>query len=233
MLKSNFLSIGRTVTPENITCAALPKQPLIHPQEETSQQKRLFPLNFKHFKTQAVRKGEKSPPPVPEFISEYMQQPNPYCVRRKSSFQPANLSFRTRRSPSPAFLSEERVPSTTEVPVLSYKDFQRPLPRPAPPQYYKPQVVHVSRRSKITLYSSFTTSAKPIRSRPAKSVSKPSVRHPSLLKPHRVTRPENASAMYSSEPIVDIPAMSFGEKLLRINELVVQPALQQEDSLIN
>ena len=140
--------------------------------------KRTFPLNCLQQSTiQIIRetnlkdaKAEK----VPDFMSDFLKDTNKYHVRAKSCVN----SFRTKNKPServrePQTNSTQAQGSRNNIPTVSYRMFKKTADSENE-RIYRPHVLNVSQRSKMTVYAAVPINLRPFEYKPKrlKSASK-------------------------------------------------------------
>ena len=173
--------------------------------------RRVYPLNLQ---TQTLKREEsrkKSVANVPEFIREFIKdvplpkRPNSSIRSSKGHKRSHSLNY-SNGSPLPQNRVETANPRA--IPALSYKDFKfRHQNSRCEDRLYTPQVVEITKRSKIILHSS-----------------KPITINPSLYegkKSKRSATTEKKSSICGSTIVPQIgPGITYGEKILRLKSLV-------------
>ncbi|CAG9321382.1 unnamed protein product [Blepharisma stoltei] len=204
--------------------------------------KRIYPLNFKvpqDRKLEYFHRRYKSYEEAPEFMHEYMMNPLKPQFEAKSAL---NVNYSSRQSICNKLHHHERSQSTEprmNHPIsLKVKDFQysnKNSDNSCYPSksFYKPHVIYITPRSKITLYSSFPINLKPDQAKP-QNLSQMRTRNSSKYsfqdRPGSIMMTQQKAAQPEIFPITK-PALTFGEKILRLKELVIDPVVK-EQSLI-
>ncbi|OMJ70511.1 hypothetical protein SteCoe_31508 [Stentor coeruleus] len=177
--------------------------------------KRVYPLNLQKFKS--VEKSKKISPPkeqMPEFIKEYVKD-----VVQSSSIRHIKSSINHKRSVSYNYSlvnKQDPKPQSTHysgIPQLSYKDFKNTHKNPYNNERYSiPQVIQLTKRSKIILNSS-----KPITINP--SIYHSRKNSAPQKSPYIDKKPESSESNSDLSSIL-APGLTYGEKILRLKAIV-------------
>lgn len=177
--------------------------------------KRVYPLNLQKFKS--VEKSQKASPPkvvMPEFIKEYVKG-----AVQSSNIRHAKSSISHKRSVSYNYSSvskQDPKPQSAPysgIPQLSYKDFKNAHKKPYNNERYSvPQVIQLTKRSKIILNSS-----KPITINPSVYHSRKNSAQQKNSYIDKKPEPSESNADLSS---ILAPGLTYGEKILRLKAIV-------------
>jgi hypothetical protein len=177
--------------------------------------KRVYPLNLNKVVGQPrARTGSK--PRVPEFIREYVKDPGkPKIVGNVKSYIKHTRSVSFQPTPYTAAAKDTEVLPVPKIPCLSYKDFKnRHREPPEEPRLFTPQIISITKRSKIILNAS-----KPIIINPALYSKKNSNR--------KSTSIDKSSIQSEPETTTNItPGLTYGEKILKLRSLISSDILQ-------
>ena len=177
--------------------------------------RRVYPLNLSMYGQQEIQNTKRrSCPKVPEFIREYIKNSG-----KPNSLGKVHSTISHERSKSYQFASAPVKSSSPEptikqkIPLLSYKEYiSRHLDSKHEEKLFIPQMIHISKRSKIILHAS-----KPISVNPELYVSRKESVH------NRNSSTNDMSKI--GENNIDItsvmtPGLTYGEKILKLKALV-------------
>lgn len=206
--------------------------------------KRTYPLNFKAYKAKEIKvkhSRHQSLEETPEFMHEFVSNPFKPEIEAKSalnsnfitSSSSRNVEPRHKRSQS----TEPRVESHSSL--LKLKDFTGNKAsiesgygvKNKDKSFYKPHTIYITPRSKIVLYSSIPINLKPEQTKPVNTISQSRSRKSSkYIFQERPINSANALQKQVQPEVFPItqPALTFGAKLLRIKELIVDPYVKEE-----
>lgn len=151
---------------------------------------------------------KKPASPLPDFMKEYLQSKEKVKVERQSSLHGTQRVKTTRP------MKFRRIHKSFEYRAQTspQKDNSKVF------RIYKPQIIEISPRSKIKIYSTVNLS----NTAPLKKIEKFSLNVNSTLKPSvNNTKHEETTQMLTETTEYIKPAMTFGEKLWRLNEVSI------------
>lgn len=208
-----------------------------------SHNKRIYPLNiqFDSYTTKNELRKSKGPilKEIPNFLNDFIENSSKVRYEVKSQlFLPNERSY----SPSRCHKNDKRRSITTGVSnkrqsIKSKNDeeyfhtLEDERLFDEENRYFKPNVIYINPKSKITLYSP-SPLCQIIRNKKI-----PKVLHHRSITPTSFStikdRSENNLPVLKSYEVekfaIDKPAMTFGEKLIRIKCLVIDPVINQAD----
>ena len=227
-IKTNLLKF-KPVTPKSLSLynvkdlnstapELFPVQNLIE-KFQVIDRKRVFTADNKQRKTQS---------PVPEFAKEYVQED---IFPQKLTFKQPYVSLQNKSKPRILTSKpiKQRISITEDkkkISKTSSKQLSQTQERKVS-QLYKPQILYLSPRSKIRIYSTINIGE----IRPQKSPQKNlNLILKNLSKPHLIlNKPNEETCQAIDEPIEYIkPALTFGEKLWRLNEVSIVSMISKQ-----
>lgn len=170
----------------------------------------------------SIDKPKKLESPLPEFIKEYVQGPVLCKNTTKNHTIPldnqvfTDNKYKSRVStskPSKQRDSDDNYHRKSKSSEQSIKNYENSVFR-----LYKPQIIQFSPRSNIKLYSTFNLTQKKVKKKPnrphiLRNVHKPIIPSQKNAEDDKITIPEPKEYLK--------PALTFGEKLWRLNEISI------------
>ena len=203
--------MSRTITPSQ----TITTRPEAYCNSIANFSKRVYPLNLMASKFQESHKHRySSSERVPEFICEYIKDPARPILTNKT--RPATSHTRCRSvnyTPKPQSTYTIKNCKRSNVPYLSYKDFKSAhLQSQHEEKMYVPQIINISKRSKIILHSAKPISIDPAIYRPRKSSAH---RKSQNIEKRSTTTEQNIdiSSVYT-------PGLTYGEKIIKLKALI-------------
>ena len=199
----NSLNSAKPVTPKTLMM-------LSSRQSSTTTPRKFRMMQMEEIQTRNASKGTFKKPvsPLPDFMKEYLQNQEKVRVQRQSTLHGSQRvqTSKPQRSRKTNKSIQERAQTSPET--VNPRVFR----------IYKPQIIEISPRSKFKLYSTVNLS----NTAPRRKIEKINLNFSSTLKPSVNNSKIEETTQIMTENIEYIkPAMTFGEKLWRLNEVSI------------
>lgn len=200
--RNNFIS-AKPVTPKTLMMLTSGQVSQVTPY-------RYRMMQMEEIQTSVASKATFKKPvsPLPDFMKEYLQNQEKIRVRRQSSLHGSQRvqTSKPQRNRKVNQSIQERAQTSPEK--ANNRVFR----------IYKPQTIEISPRSKFKIYSTLNLS----NIAPMKKIQKVNLNFSSTLKPSvNNTKLEETTQMMTENAEYIKPAMTFGEKLWRLNEVSI------------